>query len=363
MPVEIRRVPVPDRLGGADAVEFESFVEVARQLEAASWGHEDFAVTPADALAHHRNQSFRAQAGFVAWDADQAVGRAEMWWERADGKVAEVSLGVLPSHRRRGIGTRLLESVEEFARQQGRPDLIVYSDHPARMLPDTGEVLTAPAGDAELPAAVPAARFAAAQGYTLSQLERVSSLDITGRRDELSLELEALRRETPGYRVEVWVDRTPDALVDAYAAAREHMVRDVPSGGHAFDEERWNAARVREHETADLDGGTGLLVAAAVSADGEVAGYTELELPEGRPFAYQSDTLVVRRHRGHRLGMLVKLANLVALAEREPDRTRIHTWNADENEHMLAINIALGFRPTGLEAAWSRGGTPQPAGR
>ena len=54
--------------------------------------------------------------------------------------------------------------------------------------------------------------------------------------------------------------------------------------------------------------------------------------------------------------MLVKLANLVRLAEiAAPERTVVYTWNADENEHMLAINIALGFRRCGLEAIWQRG--------
>jgi len=151
-----------------------------------------------------------------------------------------------------------------------------------------------------------------------------------------------------------WTDRTPADLVDAYAAARERMVLDVPAGGVTIDAERWDAARVREHEAEELDGGTSVLVAAAVTPEGDVAGYTELELPRGRAFAYQYDTLVVGAHRGNGLGMLVKLANLVRLAETAPERTIIYTWNADENEHMLAINIELGFRRCGLEAAWQR---------
>ena len=88
--------------------------------------------------------------------------------------------------------------------------------------------------------------------------------------------------------------------------------------------------------------------------DGEIAGYTELELPFEREFAYQSDTLVVGAHRGNGLGMLVKLANLVRLAESSPERTVVYTWNADENEHMLAINVALGFRSFALESTWQR---------
>ena len=84
---------------------------------------------------------------------------------------------------------------------------------------------------------------------------------------------------------------------------------------------------------------------------------TERAVAAGRPgreFAYQFDTLVVGVHRGHGLGMLVKLANLVELAEVAPERAVVYTWNADENDHMLAINIALGFRRRGLEAAWQR---------
>jgi RimJ/RimL family protein N-acetyltransferase len=53
---------------------------------------------------------------------------------------------------------------------------------------------------------------------------------------------------------------------------------------------------------------------------------------------------VDRPHRGHRLGLLAKIAMLELLAEREPQLTRILTGNADGNERMIAINADLGFR-------------------
>ena len=37
-----------------------------------------------------------------------------------------------------------------------------------------------------------------------------------------------------------------------------------------------------------------------------------------------------------------------------PERSRVVTWNADENAHMLRINIALGFEPIALESSWTR---------
>jgi hypothetical protein len=54
--------------------------------------------------------------------------------------------------------------------------------------------------------------------------------------------------------------------------------------------------------------------------------------------------VVARAHRGHRLGLLVKVAMLELLAGREPGLERIITGNADVNEHMIAINTELGYR-------------------
>lgn len=132
------------------------------------------------------------------------------------------------------------------------------------------------------------------------------------------------------------------------------MVLDVPAGGVTIDDERWDAARVRERERQELDAGASVLVAAAVTRHADVAGYTELLLPPGRDFDSQYDTLVVGAHRGIGLGMLVKLANLARLAEAAPERAVVYTWNADENDHMPAINTALGFRRCGREAIWQR---------
>jgi hypothetical protein len=59
----------------------------------------------------------------------------------------------------------------------------------------------------------------------------------------------------------------------------------------------------------------------------------------------QGATLVVRGHRGHCLGMALKVANLRAVQERVPQLSILHSWNAEENAQMAAINIELGFRP------------------
>ena len=56
---------------------------------------------------------------------------------------------------------------------------------------------------------------------------------------------------------------------------------------------------------------------------------------------------MVRAHRGHRLGLLLKLDMLRWLAEAEPQVEQIDTWNAESNDHMIGVNEALGYRVMG----------------
>jgi hypothetical protein len=83
--------------------------------------------------------------------------------------------------------------------------------------------------------------------------------------------------------------------------------------------------------------------------------YTVLNWRAGVPDSIaQQDTLVQSEHRGRRLGLLIKVANLRRAQTRWPAARSVLTWNANENQHMLAINIALGFKPAGFEGEWQK---------
>ena len=51
---------------------------------------------------------------------------------------------------------------------------------------------------------------------------------------------------------------------------------------------------------------------------------------------------MIGAHRGHRLGMRLKVEMLRLLRDRHPDIVQIDTWNAESNDHMIAVNEALG---------------------
>lgn len=353
MAIEIRPVPVPERLGVPEAVEFEAAAEAVALVEESVWGHRKFAWDTYELLPRYRDETYHGMRAFAAWDGDRCVGRVECEWERSDGsETVDLVLGVIPEHRRAGVGTALLDTALDLAAGLGRPTLTAMSDVPASALDAPGERLEARDGSGSIPASDPGAAFAVHHGFRLAQLERVSGLTVTGRADafaEASVEHEA---RASAYRLVSWVDRAPDELLDELAVAHAAMSTDPPAGTATFDEEIWDAARVRATEDEALDGRRTTLVTAAVSTDGRVAGYTELSLPAESASAFQWDTIVLKEHRGHRLGMRVKLANLVLLGRVAPDRTDVYTWNADENEHMLAINVALGFTVRGLSALW-----------
>jgi GNAT superfamily N-acetyltransferase len=88
---------------------------------------------------------------------------------------------------------------------------------------------------------------------------------------------------------------------------------------------------------------------------GTLVGFTQLGVPAdvARPVT-QEDTLVLRDHRGHRLGMLLKVANLQHLERVAPGHPGVLTWNAEENRAMLDVNEAVGFVPIGYEGAWRK---------
>jgi hypothetical protein len=60
--------------------------------------------------------------------------------------------------------------------------------------------------------------------------------------------------------------------------------------------------------------------------------------------------------------MLVKIRNLRRFPDGHPAAQHVTIFNAAENDHMLAINIALGFRPAGYNGQRTVAAVGKPAG-
>jgi GNAT superfamily N-acetyltransferase len=280
------------------------------------------------------------------------AGYASLAWTRG-ASTGWVYGGVLPSHRSQGLGTQLMAEVESLALAMGLVALQVagiHGDHP-------GPRLEAAAGTGSIPAKDPSARFLTRHGYRLEQVRRLNVLDLP----VPSSRLDALRREAergsgPEYRLHAWVTPHPECWVGDIASLQSRMATDAPSAGLDVVAEPWDVARIRAQEQRALDAGTVQLTAAAEYIPGDrLVAFTGLILPDDRSRPVrQGPTLVLREHRGHRLGLRVKLANLELLAQHSPQSTVMLTGNAAENSHMLAINETIGYYPIGARAAWKK---------
>ncbi|MBM7479738.1 GNAT family N-acetyltransferase [Oerskovia jenensis] len=384
--------PVPPTLEHPDVWAVRAYTDIEHDVQLATWGwtdwwaplpvmlgvlqHQEYqrkvlvlalpepdpATDGATALADDdaadgARRADREQAGGNAPEPQDVGGAAIVWLATdANTHLAYVTLMVRPTLEGRGIGETLLARAEEIARADGRTTVIVPSNHSPEPPPGPG-ALDAPTGAGRVPAASRGARFALGHGYALEQVERASVLRLPVAPERLdTLEREATRAAGDDYRLHTWWDEVPAAWQDQVAILWTRMSTDVPSADLDVEESPWDAARVRSY-LADMAGRHQhvLVTVAEHVPTGTLTAFSVLQIPVSDVlFAFQEDTLVLREHRGHRLGMLVKVANLRAYAERRPGERRINTWNAQENEHMLAINVALGFEPVGVAAVWQK---------
>lgn len=340
--------------GRSDLHAYQAIRE-AHELD--KWGDLDRCPTFSESLEYWRGSEYEERQLFIARLGQETIGACSVTLPlRENTNTAGISVDVTAAYRRQGWGRRLLAHAEAVAIERGRNSLDSYCELPAEAVDQAARLLPAKSGAGGLPADDPAVAFAASAGYELEQVERASRLALPLRQGHLeSLEAEASFR-ADGYSIVGWGDTCPEKLVDAYAALKARMSSDVPIAGLGWEAEVWDAARVRQEEQANIRGGVQTQVAAALHrTSGGLVAYTVLNWRPGVPGSIaQQDTLVTSEHRGKRLGLLIKAANLRAAHERWPAARSVLTWNAVENRHMLAINTLLGFQPAGYEGEWQK---------
>jgi len=330
------------RIDATDDAQFNAWFGVLQRSERSregapgqGWHPDEWRARSVDETAP---KVFRLYSYGPSRDRPVAVGALEV--TREDNLAfLEGSLFVDPTERRLGYGSATLAELEACARELERPTLVVF------VIEGSDEIGTGPNRS-----------FAPLHGYRVAE-ENVRR-DLAWPRPEG--ELDRLQDEwsgfASGYEIISWTKGTPEDLVDARAHLSAIMPAETPHVDIDVEAEHWDADRVRHHEATTDQMGRDLLVAAARHrATGELVGYSELTVSRDQPqTAYQWDTLVVRQHRGHRLGGLLKIATMRLLEAGDYPTEKVTTFNSTLNTPMIAVNEALGARIAGAMVAWRK---------
>ncbi len=271
---------------------------------------------------------------FLAYDAETPVGLASLntsEWDNRD--LAWLGVVVDPEHRRKGYGTRMLDQLLASSRDAGRS--LAGADG-----------WESPGGEA----------FARATGFEKRSqainrrmlLTEIDLADVRRLRDQAA-------QAAGAYELVRVAGRTPDDLVDA-VAEMTGAINDAPTDDLEYEDEQYPPERIRSYENAVEKSGFRLYrLLARHRETGALGGHTVVVVDTEQPAnADQHDTSVVRDHRGHRLGLLLKTEMVLWLVETEPQLMSVDTWNTESNAHMIGVNEALGYRVMGREVQYQR---------
>ncbi|MFF6936949.1 GNAT family N-acetyltransferase [Streptomyces sp. NPDC008312] len=277
-----------------------------------------------------------ALAGELALLGGQAVGALRLVFPDGAPVAVVDQLLTAPKERRQGIGTALFRRARALAAEHGRTRLVF----------DVVQALPGGPARDEGPAA-----FATALGASpAGSHEGVHQWLDLGAHDPLADGAPAV---PAGYRLQRWGTITPDAFAIAVSELERSLGESPP--------ETWGegpgaiaTSHVRRFERMRVGRGRRAYHVGAVHEEtGRLAGFTSASKTNGNPeHLLQGMTVVAAAHRGHGLGLVLKLANLAHVREYEPRVRLIETANADSNRPMIALNEAMGFVPQERFVSW-----------
>ncbi len=335
--VEVRRID-PD-----DDAALAAWSAVLQSSDRDLWPDEvGYTLTDTRAVARFRGRSRRWELFAAAEPGGPMLGVGSMEFPQRDNLHAvDIIVAVHPEHRRRGVGTAIVEHLDEVARADGRRTLNSLVDVPAAKSPTHASRFFAPkvGFDSTIP------------GHS-----RRLSLPADKARVDLLREVVADARDAAHYRVLTFEAPWPDELVEDQCTLHKVMSTDEPAGDGDRQEETWDPERVHEADELLAAREARKLVAVAQHVpSGRIVAFSEILLADDTPDqSWQMITVVHPAHRGHRLGLATKIANLDVLAERAPAVRVVRTGNAAVNAPMIAVNDMMGFEVVGEGTFWQK---------
>lgn len=264
---------------------------------------------------------------------ESIVGRASTFMPLQENlETLSVGVAVHPAFRGRGIATAMVkEALIPAIRESGRPLVEAYGEIPADGDPDSPEQ--------------PVNRLAARLGISRKNLAVCRALPLPLEESLLDA-LQAEAAEQLGdYRVELWDGDIPEQHLGAYGLLLRQLELDEPDEEVEHEAPEYTPERIRESERRSREQGIARITAVAVAPDGSFVGNSEIHVhtaPEST-VGWQENTLVMPDHRGHRLGLALKVATHRQLRERAPQLRSLVTWNSHVNPWMIEINEKLGY--------------------
>ena len=263
---------------------------------------------------------------FGAFDAEEMVGAARLMMPEKDNThLAFLELYVRPERRREGIGRATLELVEAVAADRGRTTVL-------------GSAVERPG------AAGAASRFAAATGYPRVSREEIKVVDLAATEADWPALAEEVADATLGYDLLWWADAVPAEHLDDMLVLLTRFLDEIPLEGMDLKAQQWDESRLRRIEERRLKSGFHELVVAVRAPGGRLVGYSNVIRGTSTPHWCGIDgTLVLPEHRGHRLGLALKVRLHQLVREQYLDCRFVMTGNAGVNAHMNAVNERLGY--------------------
>lgn len=263
---------------------------------------------------------------WTAFDGGREVGAARVMFPVDDNvHLAMVETYVRPEARRQGLGRRLVELMEQAGAERGRTTYL-------------GGVDVAVGEQSEGLAA------AAALGYPAVALEEVKLADLVA--TERTWEVLAAEAATRlgEYELVDWTGRTPAEHVDDVCELYTRFLGEIPLEGMDLGIQRWDTDRLAAIEGRREGAGFVQLMVAARAPSGELVGYSNVLVTPSGEQAHIDGTLVLPEHRGHRLGLAMKVRLHRMIRASHPECPVVVTGNAGVNAHMNAVNERLGYR-------------------
>ena len=230
-----------------------------------------------------------------------------------------------PDRTREGIGSALVHELEVIASGDGRTTI-------------QSEAYLPPGGSAASEA------FAVAMGYDVASRESIKELALS---DYLARRGALAARTTPAdaYRIITFDTVCPEEHLGSFGRLLGMLMSEVPLGELDLEASEWTPERIRAAEQRQVGIGRHVHTALALAPDGAVAGVSDVRVDDSdHEHAQVGITIVDPAHRGHRLGLALKLATHDLAVATYPDLVSVDTSNAEVNTWMNAVNEALGYR-------------------